>query len=461
MRFRKAQNTASVKGNLSVEFAGSNLTSYAGLELLIRYLRLIGFNELIRSCLPGSILSSDFGLVNMVRLLVALVVVGGRRVSHTAYLGSDPLISRFAGLKRIPNETTICRWLKKFRMKTVACLQEANARIVALVVKAIPVKTLTMDVDGTVVSTGLKVGGALRGFNPHRRKVPSYYPITAMLAETGHVFRVQNRVGNVHDGKASLKFLRDVFRQVHETLGTGYRLIFRMDAAFFMQPVLRLLHARGADYAIKVPFWSWLDMKSHVHARKRWARATEDVDFFEKEITAKPWNMTFRIVFYRKKVQHQTRKNFQLDLFDPDDGHYEYSAVATTLSYDGPRLWHFMAGRSVQEKTLGELKDGLAFDSVPTNHYQANSAWQQIVTLAHNLLTNFQIEAGAEPKKRTRKRTALFRLQRVRTLRFELFNLAGQILRPGGRTVLRMNDNPTIKSRIKATAAALQRLEAA
>ena len=36
-----------------------------------------------------------------------------------------------------------------------------------------------------------------------------------------------------------------------------------------------------------------------------------------------------RVVIYRKRVQHETRKNFQLDLFDPADGHYEYSAVVT------------------------------------------------------------------------------------------------------------------------------------
>ena len=41
---------------------------------------------------------------------------------------------------------------------------------------------------------------------------------------------------------------------------------------------------------------------------------------------------------------------------------------------------------------IGQLKTGLAFDTVPTNHYGANSAWQQIVALAHNLLVNFQIE---------------------------------------------------------------------
>ena len=35
------------------------------------------------------------------------------------------------------------------------------------------------------------------------------------------------------------------------------------------------------------------------------------------------------MVVYRKRVFHRTRKNFQLDLFSPDNGHYEYSAVVT------------------------------------------------------------------------------------------------------------------------------------
>jgi hypothetical protein len=40
-------------------------------------------------------------------------------------------------------------------------------------------------------------------------------------------------------------------------------------------------------------------------------------------------------VVYRKHVSHESRKNFQLDLFSPDDGHFEYSAVATN-TYQAP-----------------------------------------------------------------------------------------------------------------------------
>lgn len=62
-------------------------------------------------------------------------------------------------------------------------------------------------VDGMVISTGLQVERAFRGFNPPYREVPSYYPTMAHLAEMTHMLRVKNRSGNVHGGKAGLPLL--------------------------------------------------------------------------------------------------------------------------------------------------------------------------------------------------------------------------------------------------------------
>ena len=39
------------------------------------------------------------------------------------------------------------------------------------------------------------------------------YPITAYEANTGQVLRVGKRAGNVHDGKASVSFLDELFEQ--------------------------------------------------------------------------------------------------------------------------------------------------------------------------------------------------------------------------------------------------------
>jgi hypothetical protein len=75
---------------------------------------------------------------------------------------------------------------------------------------------LTIDVDGTVVCTGATVQWALRGFNPHRRKDVSYYPL---LAQTGQILRLKNRPGNVHDSKQAVALVRELIDRVRAGLG--------------------------------------------------------------------------------------------------------------------------------------------------------------------------------------------------------------------------------------------------
>jgi hypothetical protein len=152
------------------------------------------------------------------------------------------------------------------------------------------------------------------------------------------------------------------------------------------------------------------------------------------------------VVLYRKHVAHQARRNFQLDLFTPDDGHFEYSAVATNLALGPAALWAFACGRGAQEKTLAELKGEYALDVVPTKHYAANSAWQQLGILAHNLIRSFQLDTLAEPKPRSRKPTYAYLLRSLRTLRFLFIARAGRLTRLGGRNVLRLTENPATEA---------------
>ena len=442
MRRRNTELRARVNGNLAFEFADAKLTSYAGLELFDRYLRRMGFSGLIRTAFAEARIGGDFGVIAMMRVLIGLLVVGGRRLEHLKYLATDPLLRRFARVRQWPTARTVSRWLKRFTMKSVEHLVALNAAVVAQMLPRLGLRTLTVDVDGVVVSTGLQVERARRGYNPHRRKVPSYYPITAHLAETTHVLRVRNRSGNIHDSKGSVGFLRELWGQLAAFSLPVSQIRFRMDGAFFQPEVLKWLAWREVGYAIKVPFFPWLDLQQFIRSSPTWRRVTSEVSGFVVPAVATPWGASLTVAIYRRKVAHRTAKNFQLDLFNPDDGHYEYSAVTSNLDYTLTNLWHFMAGRGAHEKTIAQLKSGLAFHTVPTLAYAANSAWQQLVALTHNLLTNFQIDTGAERRRRSRKHTALPRLATVQTLRFTLFHRAAALVRPNGRAILRLTNNP-------------------
>jgi hypothetical protein len=440
MRRRKRTLTQRVNGNLTLRFTAPGLTSYSGLELFRRFLRETDFAALVRTHLRRCNPEGDYSSVAMIRLILAMLIVGGRRLRHVRYLAHDPIVKRLCGLACLPSERTLSRWLSRCRRRVRAALLALNFDIVALGIRELRLPRLTVDVDGTVLSTGLLVEGAFRGFNPHRRKVPSYYPITACLAQTGHLLSVKNRPGNIHDGKASMPFLRDLFRSLRDLAGSAVVEI-RLDGAFFRQEIVRWLEPR-AEYAIKVPFYRWTGLRTLTRRRRRWISIGPDLQAFETRLWLKTWARELHVVLYRKRVHHETAKNFQLDLFDPDDGIWEYSAITTNKTLSPRALWHFMAGRGLHEKIIGELKSGYAFDSIPTQSYAANTAWQLLSVLAHNLIVNLQLAVGACTRKRTWKRTTLFRIQSVQTLRYELLNKAGLLQRPDGRPTLTLAPNP-------------------
>jgi hypothetical protein len=152
-----------------------------------------------------------------------------------------------------------------------------------------------------------------------------------------------------------------------------------------------------------------------------------------------------RAVLYRKHVAHQTRKNFQLDLFTPDDGHYEYSAVATNLHLSLAVLWAFACDRGAQEKTFAELK-GEVTSTWSRRSTTRPVPGQQLSILAHNLIRSFQLETLAAPKPRSRKRTYAYLFPSMRTLRFLVIARAGRLTRLGGRNVLRLTKNPATET---------------
>jgi hypothetical protein len=129
-----------------------------------------------------------------------------------------------------------------------------------------------------------------------------------------------------------------------------------MNGAFFHPEIFAFLDGERVDYAIKVPMWKWLELLPVSASRQRWARVDPCIEGFETTLVIERCGRSERVAVYRKRVSHESRKNLQLDLFSADDGHFEYSAVATNQTLGVAALWHFMAGRGAYEETLAELQ---------------------------------------------------------------------------------------------------------
>ena len=205
-------------------------TENLGLELFSRYLRRVELSRRVGKACRGKGIRSDYGSVRLVLVLVGMLLVGARRLEHLQYVCDGPMLLRFCGLRRLPSRPTIVNWLKQFTGERLKGLSELNGVLVHEQVERLGLNRLTVDMDGTVVQAGNQVGWAFRGFNPHRKKNKSFYPLFAHLAQTGQILKSRNRPGNVHDSKGADAFLRELIGELRGQFGRSRKLEFRTDA---------------------------------------------------------------------------------------------------------------------------------------------------------------------------------------------------------------------------------------
>ncbi len=163
MRLRIASLRRVVKGDLRIEFVRQDLTSYGGLELLRRYFRLLDLHRRLRQAFRAYGLGGDDGCGRLVLLVIALLVVGARRLEHLRYIAHDPLVARLCGLTRIPTERTVVHWLKQFTQEALQAVISLNSELLDEPIERLGLSRLTIDGDGTVSRTGGQVAWAFRG----------------------------------------------------------------------------------------------------------------------------------------------------------------------------------------------------------------------------------------------------------------------------------------------------------
>ena len=380
---------------------------------------------MLRRAVGSGFPATDFGAVPMLLTLLGLILVGGRRILHLRYEQSDPVLARFGGLSRLPAPRTVSAWMQRFRSEDGERLSKLNEELVAAALRRTgppPAHPRRRRVGGQHRTQG-------EGRAPGLQRPPAqgpYYPITAYEAQEGQIVRLLNRPGNIHDGKAAVGFLNDLIRQVRTAVGRLRTLEVRMDGAFFRQDVLKVLHTAAVEYAIKVPFYPWLHLKQAA-ARAYWTSIDERTSYYETRLTV--WGRVQRIVLYRRKVAHQTRKNFQLDLFSPEDGHYEYSAITTNKRVQARTLWHFYNGRGSHEKAYAELKGGLPSTACRASRSRPTPPGRCSVCSPSTSRVPFRPATLAPARNTNRKRRTRRRFDSIHTLRFKLLGRAAVVLR--------------------------------
>jgi Transposase DDE domain group 1 len=448
MKLSRDQVRRKIHALPELRFEDQKLTSFAGLFVFQLLFQRLDLKHRLRNCFRHLRSSRAYDHALAVLGLIVHLLLGFRQLRDERYYRDDPMVQRVLGLHRLPDVATVSRLLATATADGVASLRQLCRQLVLEALGVLSLRRLTLDFDGSVIGTGRYAEGTAVGFNRKKKGQRSYYPLFCTIAQTGQVFDVFHRPGNVHDSNGARDFILACISTVRATL-PGIHLEVRMDGAFFSDALITLLtDDLGVEFTISVPFERFVELKSTIESRRRWRRLDQDLAYFELRWKPKKWNRSYRFLFVRTRATVRDKEPVQLDLFIPQERGYEFKVIVTNKIIRAKEVILFHNGRGAQEGVFAELKSEGQLDYVPTRTLAGNQIFLLSAVLAHNLNRDLQMITREPDRKTTPKRSPLWRFERLETIRRKLIQRAGRFTQPQGRLTLTLSTNSAVQGEL-------------
>jgi hypothetical protein len=361
----------------------------------------------------------------MILALVYPLVLGLDRLETASFLRSNGTFQYLTGLPNFPDPQTLRRFLHQAPDSFRAQMNGVNNRLLQTFIHLPDHRSrLIFDLDSSVVTVFGRQEKAEVGYNPRYRGKRSYNPLLCIEANSSYLWDTELRPGNAGTWDGSVELMASCFVNVPRDIR---ELRVRADAGFGFNPVLEILEAREAHYAIVArltqAFKRLLPGLRYEFVNRQWEMA-------EFEYRPHGWPQARRYVVARRFIPAEESQTTLFTL-----GRYMYRAWVTNMNLTPAGIWHFYDGRAGMEPRICELREDFALRKIPTASFAANSLYLEIVRLAYNLVTAFQRNCLQESWQN-------LTLQR---LRYKLFLLPGELTRPHNRPILRLKESPFLR----------------
>ena len=251
-----------------LRFEKQVLSSYSGLVVFQKLFSELNLSTKLSQCSPRSEVNRHVGYGLLFRLLIVHALIGMRKLREVDLYREDPMVKRVLGVQALPSVPTMTRLLDHCDEHSVSALRQQSRDLVLQRLGAERLATVTLDFDGSVISTTRKAEGVAAGYNK-KKGMRSYYPLFCTVAQSGQILDELHRSGNVHDSNGAIAFVRGCVRSVRTVLPAA-RIEVRMDSAFFSEAMIRKLKELKVHYAISVPFERFCELKGFIEHRLWW-----------------------------------------------------------------------------------------------------------------------------------------------------------------------------------------------
>jgi hypothetical protein len=445
VKYSKSQIMSRAYKIPALKFEDQNLTSFAGLIIFQPLMLGLEMKNRLWHCFRHLNLSRIFGLHLITMLLIVHLLLGYRRLRDLTYYQDDPMVKRLLGLNQLPDASTVSRALSSIDDLSIERVRALCRNLVIERLKKIAIYRVTLDFDGSVFSTQSRTTeGTAVGYNRKRKGARSYYPLFCTLAQTGQVFDVYHRPGNVHDSHGAREFIVACIISLKKAL-PWVKIEVRMDSAFFSDAIVSVLDEKGVEFTLSVPFERFVELKKQIQERSRWRTLDATWSFFECAWKPKKWKKAYRFLFIRQRYATIRKEPIQLDLFVPYEYGYEFKVIVTNKWASGKKILMYHNGRAAQESVLGELKSQSQMDYIAVRGLLGNQLFMMAAVLSHNLNRELQMATRTPDRGTSEKRTPLWFFEELRSMRHRLIQRAGRFTNPQGNLTLTLSVNESVK----------------
>lgn len=424
--------------DLSLGFSDKQITPWGGMALIKRMLDHIGWDDaLLKAELPQPGSNRGYAPEQLVNQFMLSVWSGANRFEHLEVTRFDAVLGKIFGYERMANYKAFTRLLDKFDQATI---ERVFPSLYQHLFAQVGLKTLTLDLDSTVLTRYGFHQGALRGYNPSKRGRASHHPLMSFVADTRMLANVWLRPGNAHTANNAIGFLQSSI----QNLGADKRVgLVRADSGFCENEFLAHLENERLRYAVALKMVQPLQ---HRLANAQWwplqetdesGKSTKEVpgiELCEFEYQSDSWNKPRRVIGIRQHIKARKQakgKNLSLFADDTDLSEWRYGAIVTDLGLSAVEVWRLYRGRADCENRIKELKYDFALGTLARQNFWATEASLHAVMLAFNLMSLFrtalqhQLNKGAS-------------MQTLSTLRQQLLAQAGFITKTGRHRTLKL-----------------------
>ncbi len=408
--------------NLYISFSGKSLTHFGGLHLLQKYFQKIKLRSLLTQYMHFFQRNNRYTIAEEMLALMYPISLGLGRIETTHLLRHNGVFQYLTGLPTYPNPTTIRRFLLRMAPLALTKLRRLHDRLLgAMILKPTPPRRVILDLDSTVLTLYGKQEMARIGYNPMKRGRPSYHPLLCCNGITKDFWHGELRPGNVPTAAGVLDLLESVFAKLPRSIKS---VTIRADKGYYDHKTIEYLEPRQALFIIVAKLTRPIKAKLSALHYRRYSSGTETAEFMYQPTN---WKKKYRFIVIRRPIPEEPSE--QLLLFSM--GSYNYQVLVTNLKQTPLNAWKFYNGRAGVELIIKELKGDYPLAKIPTKRFAANEAYFHILLFSYNLINWFK--RLCLPKE--------FKNMALRTLRYRLLLIPGELIRSGNRPTLKLPAN--------------------